>query len=122
MAKKTTTAMQQTSEDECQWESGALGLSKEHAEKMTVAKEAEVDDALDLQLISIRLPKILIKELKYIAGREGLGYQPLMRRVLQRFTAAEYKAIAHEQFMTSVKAAEAEPDPEVVEEPARKRA
>lgn len=84
-------------ESACKWESGELGMSEEHAVPSKPEHERSVDKALGMQLISIRLPVSLIKDLKTIAGREGLGYQPLARRVLQRFTAAEFKAIAGQE-------------------------
>lgn len=58
--------------------------------------EKSVDDALDMQLISIRLPKSLIKDLKIIAEAHDVGYQPLMRDALLRFAAAEFKRITTE--------------------------
>ena len=64
---------------------------------MTSDHQVEIDEALDLHLISIRLPKSLINNLKFIAKREGLGYQPLIRRLLVRFVNAEMRAIAMDQ-------------------------
>ena len=51
----------------------------------------ELADGLDLELkpISIRLPKILIKQLKFIAHMHGVGYQPLIRDILSRFSRHE---------------------------------
>lgn len=110
-------------EADCPWESGALGLSEEHALASTGDHEQSVDDALGLQLISIRLPKGLIADLKFIATREGLGYQPLVRRVLQRFAAWEFKNMAHENLSNSGGVALAELGEECAEEPkARRRA
>lgn len=76
------------------WETGQLGLEKSHAVAAPESIEAEVDNALAMQLISIRLPKDLIEDLKLIAKKEGLGYQPLIRRLLVRFAAAEMRNIA----------------------------
>lgn len=59
-----------------------------------VELEQAVDEALAMQLISIRLPQRLIDDLKLIANKEGLGYQPLMRRVLVRFASAELRSMA----------------------------
>jgi len=86
-------------EAECPWESGALGLSEEHAVAVSDAHEKEIDESLDLVLMSIRLPKALINDLKFIAKREGLGYQPLMRRVLIRFVSSEMKSIARQELV-----------------------
>jgi hypothetical protein len=50
---------------------------------------------LELQMISIRLQKGMIQDLKSIAKHNRLGgYQPLIRRVLERFIIAEMKSIA----------------------------
>ena len=43
-----------------------------------------LNDALGMQAISIRLPKEMIEAYKLIAAHHGVGYQPLMRDVLQR--------------------------------------
>lgn len=83
---------------ECKFESGELGNSVEHAKAVSAQHSAEVDESLGMQMISIRLPKSLIEDLKYLASREGLGYQPLMRRVLMRYATGEYKTLAREEF------------------------
>ncbi|MGH8445444.1 MAG: hypothetical protein ACREVL_09255 [Solimonas sp.] len=75
------------------WESGALGGEESYV-KLSPRSGHELDEPLDLQLISIRLPKAMIEDLKFIAEREGLKYQPLMRRVLTRFVNCEMKDIA----------------------------
>ena len=80
----------------CPWEAGDLGNSEEHAVVLGAEHEKALDESLAMQLISIRLPRALIEELKFIAAKEGLGYQPLMRRVLQRFTEWEFKNMARE--------------------------
>lgn len=87
--------------DVCPWEDGTLGTSETHAVRSSVEREHAVDESLGLQLISIRLPVSLIEDLKFIAAREGLGYQPLARRVLQRFAANEFKIMAHEALVHS---------------------
>lgn len=103
-------------EDEsCRWETGELGRSVEHARPVSVEHQASVDDALGLQMISIRLPKSLIEDLKLIASQQGLGYQPLIRRVLLRFASMEFRAQAHEKlirFDESLAAPEAAEDVE----------
>ena len=67
------------------WESGALGASVDHAHPAPTEFEAAIDASLGLQAISIRLPKQLIDAYKLIAAHHGIGYQPLMRDILQRF-------------------------------------
>lgn len=78
------------------WESGELGADEKHAERASPELEAEVEDALELQMISIRLQKALLKELKLIADYYGVGYQPLMRDILGRWARTELSVIAHE--------------------------
>jgi hypothetical protein len=73
------------------WETGKLGASEEFAIVSSDEEEKAVDDALGLQLISIRFQKELISKLKEIALIEGIGYQPLMRQVMTRF-AREYNS------------------------------
>jgi hypothetical protein len=75
------------------WETGELGRDEEHVARSTPEEEALVDDAMGLKMISIRLPKELIEELKLIAEHRGMGYQPLMRTVLKRFARSEMLAI-----------------------------
>jgi len=74
------------------WESRELGCSEDHVEVFDINAE-EVDQSLDLQLISIRLQKGLIEDLKQIASFHGMGYQPLIRNQLTRFVSAEVKLI-----------------------------
>lgn len=69
------------------------------SERVEVASSelcAQVDDALDLQMISIRLQKQLIEELKLIAEYYGVGYQPLMRDVLEKWSRTELSVIVHD--------------------------
>ncbi len=61
-----------------------------------VASKADldaIDTALELQLISIRLPRGLIKQLKLISKYRGVGYQPLVRDLLLRFARSEMRSI-----------------------------
>ena len=79
--------------DSEKWESRELGASKEHAIKVSKEVHDEITGALGLQLISIRLQKKLIEDLKFIAKANDLGYQPMIRDLLNRFVKAEKKAI-----------------------------
>lgn len=73
------------------WESGRLGRDEAFVAAATKGEEAAMDDALGLQLISIRLPKTLIADLKALAQVHEIGYQPMMRDVLTRWVTAEKK-------------------------------
>jgi len=75
------------------WESGELGESEKSARVADSAIKNRVDDALGLQMISIRLEKKLIDSFKVLGDFHGVGYQPLMRDALKRFAESEMKAI-----------------------------
>jgi predicted DNA binding CopG/RHH family protein len=75
------------------WESGQLGNDEQYVRRAPEDADKELDDALGLQAISIRLPKELIDQFKLIAKIHGMGYQPLMREALKRFASAEVKVI-----------------------------
>lgn len=78
------------------WESGELGRSEEFMKRAPAGLKAEIDDAFELQMISIRLQKQLLNDLKFIAEHRGIGYQPLVREVMSRFARSEMSAIARE--------------------------
>lgn len=75
------------------WEDGTLGDSMEHAEVASPGMHQAVEDALAMQMISIRLPKSVIEAFKALATLEGIGYQPMMREVLMRFADSEAKRV-----------------------------
>lgn len=80
------------------WESRELGMEDEFAKLATNVDHDAVDDALELQMISIRLQKSLIEDFKIIAQLNGIGYQPLIRQILKRFADCEKKKILREHF------------------------
>lgn len=90
------------------WESRGLGASIEHVEVAGKEHELALDRALELQSISIRLPRQLIDQYKLIAHFHGVGYQPLMRDILARFVPGALQEIMHAQ-MIQAKAATAAP-------------
>jgi len=71
------------------WEDGRLGRDEKFVKVADAAEEQAVDDALELKLISIRLPKKLISQFKLIGHFHGVGYQPLMRDILERYARTE---------------------------------
>ncbi len=75
------------------WESGALGRSDQHAKKAPAELDRQIDDALGLQAISIRLPKATIDTYKQLAEMHGVGYQPLMRDAICRWAESELKML-----------------------------
>jgi predicted DNA-binding protein len=69
------------------------------SDETTVARapaslEAAVDESLGLKSISIRLQSNLLERLKLIAEVRGIGYQPLVREVLNEFTRNELLRLA----------------------------
>lgn len=84
-----------SSDDAELWESGQLGASEAHVKPVTPEKTKEIQDALGLQPVTVRLQKELVEQLKVMAKKEGLGYQPLIRHILTRYvrdlTAEESK-------------------------------
>mgnify|MGYP003450604730 CR=1 FL=1 len=83
------------------WETGLLGQSEEHVKVAGRIDEGLINDALGLQLISIRLQKTLIDDLKLIAKMHGLGYQPLVRQILTRFADAEKRLLLADKAVES---------------------
>ncbi len=78
------------------WESGEYGLDENFVKVADAAVSASLDESLELKMISIRLQSDLIKKLKLIAKFHGIGYQPLIRDLLQRFARSELRQIAGE--------------------------
>ncbi|CDG95578.1 hypothetical protein [Xenorhabdus bovienii] len=85
------------------WDNGELGCSEAHVKVSDDITEDLINEALDLQPISIRLNKSLIEDLKMIADLSGLGYQPLIRQVLNRFANSEKKRILAEAHSRAMK-------------------
>lgn len=75
------------------WETGALGRDKKHTRKAPAELAAQIDEALGLQAISIRLPRAVIETYKMLAKMHGVGYQPLMRDALCRFADSETRLL-----------------------------
>lgn len=79
------------------WDTGQLGRAAEFVRPATRETGKAIDAALELQLISIRLQKSLIEDLKSIASLNGIGYQPLMRQILRRYIDGEKRRIVRER-------------------------
>ncbi len=108
------------------WESGALGRSDQHAKKAPAEMERQIDEALGLQAISIRLPKATIDTYKQLAEMHGVGYQPLMRDAICRWAESELKmlligAVESQRSSAKKKSAPAK-EPDLHELPAMKKA
>ena len=95
------------------WESGELGNDAKFAKIFEGDIQPQVDEAITMQPISIRLPKSLIETFKLLGQEHGLGYQPLMRRVLARFAEAEMKRVLNEHVAEQRRAVEDADDNDV---------
>lgn len=84
------------------WEDGTLGRDENFVQKTSRTKDS-LESVLDLHPISIRLPKALIQDLKDIAGLNGLGYQPLIKQILNRFVDGEKRMMANEKIAEELK-------------------
>ena len=81
----------ETSDDA--WDTGKLGRDEEFAKVSKAITQSKVDKAIGLKPISIRLQESMVEDLKVIAQINGIGYQPLMRQILNRFIDCEKKKI-----------------------------
>jgi hypothetical protein len=90
--------LRQTGELE-DWERD-IGSSREHGAPASLDDSSKLSKAIDeasgLHLVSVRLQKSLIEDLKAMAKDDGIGYQPLLRQILTRAVAAykEKKMVA----------------------------
>lgn len=78
------------------WDERRLGADPEHAQVASDISQ-ELDAALELHPISIRLQKSLVENLKHLAVLHGLGYQPLIRQILTRWVECEAKQMLAQQ-------------------------
>ena len=72
-------------DDADKWENRELGADRQHARRAPEGRSEEIDEKLGLKMISIRLQEELIEEFKEFAEHDGIGYQPLIRQVLNRY-------------------------------------
>jgi len=82
------------------WDNRELGATESFVRKASPEHEKSLDDKLDLQIISIRLQKSLIEDLKDLAGEDGLGYQPYIRQILTHHVRNEKRK--HEKHLRVV--------------------
>lgn len=94
------------------WDERQLGAEEEYVVRAEKSHEDALDEALELQSISIRLPKQMIRQYKFIAAHHGVGYQPLMRDVLARFVPNALREVFESEQERAVAAAEKATIPE----------
>ena len=90
------------------WDERALGADEDFVEVVDEVEAALIDEAAGTQLISIRMHKCMVEDFKMIASLNGgLGYQTLMKQILQRFIDSEKKRIFRELVSEKLKMQEA---------------
>lgn len=92
------------------WETGELGRDEQFIKISEDIKQEAIDESLELQMISIRLQKSLIDDMKMIAKLHGLGYQPLIRQILTRFVECEKKQLLRQQYLDMKEAEKSDQD------------
>lgn len=112
MTNKSTKTIDSTAEN---WESGKLGLDADYVEVAPDIDQTSIDDAFDLQPISIRLENALIEDFKAFSRIYGVGYQPLIRQVLKRFADGEKKKLIR-QYMAEQRKMEESCEPAPIED------
>ena len=99
------------------WDLRELGADEHHVAVCSAEEEAQIDEMMELQAISIRLPKSLINDFKMIAEYNGIGYQPLMRDILCRFAHSETRKIALELMEARAQERKEQSHTQSIEEP-----
>lgn len=79
------------------WDEGSLGDDEAYVAVAPSHIEAAVEESMGMQAVSIRLPREMIAAYKLIAAHHGIGYQPLMRDILQRFIPQGLKEVMETQ-------------------------
>ena len=95
-----------TIDDDDQWDNRELGVDEDQVRivEIDANQQKAVDESVGLQMISIRLPKALIDNFKFLGDVHGLKYQTLMRQSLARFAEAEMKRLANKAISAQIKA------------------
>lgn len=83
----------------------SVGTDERFVQAAAPKVQRELDDALGLQPISIRLQKELLENLKGLAQLNGLGYQPLIRQILTRWVDCEMKNLLKDKLAQELKKA-----------------
>lgn len=90
------------------WDDETLGNDPGAMKVADSAIEAAVDEASGTQLVSIRMQKSMVEAFKAIAAsNKGIGYQTLMKQILQRFIDGEMRRVWNEHLAEQVAAAKA---------------
>ena len=78
------------------WDDKVLGADEKFVSVVGSDISDKIDEAAGTQLISIRMQKSIIEDLKLISSLNNMGYQTLMKQVMQRFVECEKKQLFRE--------------------------
>lgn len=78
-------------DDSEKWESGELGQDPKFAQIVSEKEQQELENALELVPITLRLQKKLVEDLKRLSASDGLGYQPFVRQILTQYVREHAK-------------------------------
>jgi len=84
--KNTHKITEEGFEDEDKWENRELGAEEQYVKKASPERTKRINQSLGLQLISIRLPQEILEAFKKFAHEDGIGYQPLIRQIITKYT------------------------------------
>ena len=86
------------------WDERVLGSDEAYVEIADESLTESVDKAAGTQLISMRVSKSMIDDFKAIAAQNGgIGYQTLMKQILQRFIDSEKRQVWNEYVSKKLK-------------------
>lgn len=122
MNTKAQARIDQILSDDAEWgPTGQMGNNEAHVEASSDDERSAVDESVGMQMISIRLQRTLLRDLKAIAEMHGIGYQPMIRDLLNRFAISEIRGILQKR-LSDLEAGREEASTPPVEEFLRKRA
>jgi predicted DNA binding CopG/RHH family protein len=96
------------------WEDRRLGCDENFVKVVDNVQEDDLAEASGTQMISIRIQKSLIEDFKMIASLNGnIGYQTLMKQIMQRFVDSEKKQIFNDLVKEKLKSQQKLTEPSV---------
>ena len=91
------------------WDDETLGADPESMRVVDKETADSLDEAAGTQLISIRMSKSMVDAFKAIAAaNKGIGYQTLMKQILQRFIEGEMKRVWNQHLAETLAQKESE--------------
>lgn len=92
------------------WDDETLGADPAYMKVADEKTTSAIDAAAGTQLISIRIPNSMVDAFKAIAAaNKGIGYQTLMKQILQRFIDGEMKRVWNEHLAQQLAEKRAQP-------------